>query len=181
MRAPLALVVALPFALLACKGGAEGPGRPLPSYAGHATELFDDVIEPAAVGLPLDPGVDPRADRLLRERTQIGDSTMRVRVSTITAKDEDNGTRYNLGLQVVQQLGGQHPFGTTLELTVPPVSPSSGILKSLEGQIMGKTFIAFVREFVRPDGDHEMHFHFAPDTKVELAAVTDAVAHASEK
>lgn len=173
----------LPFCLLAlhCAPDAQGPGRPLPAYAGHATELFDDVIEPNAVGMTLDPGVDPRADKVLRERVQVGDSTMRVRVATVTAKDQDNGPRYVLGVNVVQQLAGQHPFGTTVELIVDPQTPSSGILKSLEGQIVGKTFVAFVREFVRPDGDHELHFHFGPDSKAELTAVSDAIALAAVK
>ena len=31
------------------------------------------------------------------------------------------------------------------------------------------------REFVRPDGDRELHFHLAPDSKEVKLAVSDAV------
>jgi hypothetical protein len=154
--------------------GAHGPGRPLPSYAGHATVLFDDTIEPAAVGITLDVGVDPRTDRLLRERVQVGDSTSRVRVTTVTAKEEDNGTRYVVGLKSLEPLAGHFPQSETFEVTVGKSSPSTGILKGLDGQIVGKTFVGFVRAFVRPDGDPEVHFHLAPDSKDEIAAVKDA-------
>jgi hypothetical protein len=155
---------------------AAGPTRPLPSYVGHSTELFDDTIEPAAVGISLDVGVDPRSDRQLRERTQVGDAALRARITTITEKDDEGATRYVLGLHTVEMLAGPFPPGDTFEVNVGKSSPSAGLLKGLEGQIVGKTFVAFVREFVRPDGDRELHFHLAPDTKVEISAVKDAAA-----
>jgi len=155
---------------------AQGPGRPLPAYAGHAAELFDDIIEPGAVGLTLDGRPDPRADRALRERTQVGDAVLRVRATTVTAKQEDSGVRYAVGLHTLESVAGPFPPGETFEVTVGPLNPSTGILKTMEGQVVGKTFVVFVRAFVRPDGDQELHFHFAPDTKDELAAVRDAAA-----
>jgi hypothetical protein len=45
----------------------------------------------------------------------------------------------------------------------------------MEARLIGLAFVAFVREFVRPDGDHEVHFHFAPDTKDVKLAVGDAL------
>jgi hypothetical protein len=155
---------------------AQGPGRPLPTYVGHSTELFDDSIDPSAVGISLDVGVDPRSDRKLRERTQTGDAVMRVRVTTITSKEDEGATRYVVGLRTLAKLAGQFPPPDTFEITVGKSNPSAGLLRGLEGQIVGKTFVAFVRAFVRPDGDPELHFHLASDSKVELAAVSDAAA-----
>lgn len=158
-----------------CGGsGADAAKRPLPSYAGHATELFDDAIEPKAVGLELDQPIDPRGDARLRERAQVGDAVLRVRVSTVTAKEEDSGTRYVMGFDALEKLTGPFPPGDEFAVVVDRTSPSAGILKSFQGRLVGKKFVAFVRMFVRADGDRELHFHVAPDTKEEIAAVRAA-------
>ncbi len=173
-----ASLIVAPGALVACAPfpGADGPSRPLPAYAGHATELFDDVIEPAAVGISLDVGADLHSDRRLRERTQVADATVRMRVTTVTAKQEESGTRYIIGMRMLEKLTGQFPPGDTFEIIVGRSSPAVAILKGLDMQLVGKTFVGFLRAFVRPDGDQELHFHLAPDTKAEVGAVKDAVA-----
>jgi hypothetical protein len=166
------LVAAL---LLACGGsGADSAKRPLPSYAGHGAELFDDSIEPRGVGLDLDLPTDPKTDAWLRERTQTGDAALRVRVSTVTEKDEDSGTRYILGLSTVEKLAGVFPPSGDFSVTVGKSNMSNGIVRGLQGRLMGKTFVAFVRLFVRADGDRELHFHLAPDNPQEVAAVRAA-------
>src|SRR6202034_3741291 len=78
------LLVAVSLPLLGCAGANADANRPLPSYVGHAAELFDDGIEPRAVGLDLEQVSDPRSDALLRERTQVSDAALRVRISTLT-------------------------------------------------------------------------------------------------
>jgi hypothetical protein len=170
----LSLVVLL--AACATVDAAGNPTRPLPSYAGHTTELFDDVIEPAAVGISLDVGADPRADRRLRERTQVGDAVVRVRVMTVTTKQEDNGSRYIIGMRTLEKLAGQFPPPDAFEITVGRSSPAVAILKGLDTTLVGKTFVGFVRAFVRADGDTELHFHLGPDSKDEIGAVKDAAA-----
>lgn len=168
----LVLLLALTSApALGCAGGGSGANRPLPSYAGRATELFDDAIEPRAVGLDLEQGSDPRTDALLRERAQVGDATMRVRIGTLTEKQEGSETRYQLGMRILEALAGSYPPPDDFSVTIDATNPSVGIVRSQEDGLVGKTFIAFVRAFVKPDGDHELHFHLAPDTKPEVAAV----------
>ena len=175
-RSSVVTVVALTIASCGTPGPA-GPTRPLPTYVGHTTELFDDTIEPAAVGISLDVGVDPRSDRRLRERTQVGDAVLRVRVTTITAKEDENGAPFFiLGFHTLESLAGAFPPGDTFEVTVGKSSPSAGLLKGMQEQVVGRTFVGFVRAFVRSDGDQEIHFHLAPDTKAEIAAVKDAAA-----
>src|SRR5579884_3938252 len=87
-RAAWALAASLAAApLAACGGGTPGarsPDRPLPPYTGHAVDLFDDGIEPSAVGYPTDQGVNPAGDARLRERTQTGDEVVLARVTTVT-------------------------------------------------------------------------------------------------
>src|SRR5205823_6348936 len=49
--------------LAACGGpDANSPSRPLPAYEGHQAELFDDAIDPRAVGLNLDEARTPQTD-----------------------------------------------------------------------------------------------------------------------
>jgi hypothetical protein len=172
----LALLLTASSALISGCAAAGGSveGRPLPSYAGHAAELFDDAIEPRAVGLELEQGSDPRTDALLRERTQVGDAAMRVRIGTLTEKQEGAETRYQLGMKILETLAGSNPPQGDFNVTVDVASPSVGIVRNLQDGIVGKTFIAFVRAFVRPDGDHELHFHLAPDTQPEREAIRAA-------
>jgi hypothetical protein len=168
------LVVGGCCAFLGCAGANTDATRPLPTYAGHAIELFDDGIEPRAVGLDLEQMSDPRSDALLRERAQLSDGALRVRISTITEKQDGIESLFQLGVHPVETLAGPFPPKEDFVVTVRPHSPSIGILKSLENAIVGKSFVAFVRAFVLADGDRELHFHFAPDTKAEVAAVRDA-------
>jgi hypothetical protein len=170
-------VFALALLVGACGGsGANSANRPLPSYAGHATELFDDALEPKAVGLDLEQPTDPRSDPLLRERAQIGDASLRVRVSTVTTKAEETGSKYQIGVVTLEKLAGPYPPAGEFNVVVDKNSPAIGIMKSFEGRMVGKTFVIFIRLFVRPDGDRELHFHLAPDTKPVLAAVKEATA-----
>jgi hypothetical protein len=168
--------------LVSCGGGspdARSPGRPLPPYTGHAAELFDDAIEPLAVGFPLDPSASPEGDTRVRERTQTGDAVVRARIRTVTSKDEDRGRSWQLGLHVVDRLGGAGPLEDDFTLSVVPSDPASEIVRGFEAQLIGKTFIVFVREFAHAGalaGDPgDLRFHVAGDTADELKAVNDAM------
>jgi hypothetical protein len=173
--AALLLTVAL---TTGCGGGARdpnAPSRPLPAYAGRSVELFDDTIEPAAVGLDFDRGYQPRTDPLFRERAQLSDAVLRVKVQTVTARREGGEATYQLGLLTLEKLGGPHPPSERFDVTIRKGSESHGIMRSFESRLVNREFVAFVRDFVRPDGDREIHFHLAPSTKAVTTAVTDAL------
>lgn len=166
----------------ACGGGTPGardPGRPLPPYNGHAIDLFDDAIEPLAVGYPMDTTPSPQGDTRVRERTQTGDAVVRARVMTVTSKDEDRGRSWQIGLHTVDRLGGSGPLETDFILSVAPHDPAAGIVKAFEARLIGKTFIVFVREFSRegaPPGEAgDLRFHIAADSPEERKAVGAAV------
>jgi hypothetical protein len=172
--------------LLSCGCGgntaeAARPDRPLPSYAAHWTELFDDVIEPTAVGgfqvaFPAGAGRTlPRGDNLLRERSQVGDAVVRARVTTVTTKDEDRGRSWQLGLHTLERLAGEGPLEADFVLRIGPTDSAAGIVRAFETRLIGQTFVAFAREFSRPGGESELHFHLAPDTKDETDAVNAAI------
>ena len=155
--------------------GAGSATRPLPAYAGRAADLFDDAIDPASVGLDFDKGYTAKADPLLRERAQVSDAVLRVKVQTVTGKTDGPESAYQLGLHTVEKMTGDNPPPSDFTVGVNKSSESHGILKNFEGRLVGYPFIAFVREFVRPDGDREIHFHLSPDTKEVKSAVGDAV------
>jgi hypothetical protein len=177
--AALGVVVTATVALVGCAGAerdVNDPSRPLAPYGGRSAELFDDRIEPAAVGLDLDHDFAPRTDRALRERAQVGDAVLRVRVSTVTAKTDGPDAVYQLGLHTVEKLAGKAPPPTDFTVQITKRSEAHGIMKNFESRLVGYAFVAFVRQFAQPDGEREVHFHLTPDTKEVKAAVDDAVA-----
>jgi hypothetical protein len=174
--------VVLALGLLACGGGTPGardPGRPLPPYNGHATELFDDAIEPMAVGYPMDTTASPQGDTRVRERTQTGDAVVRARVMTVTSKVEDSGRSWQIGLHIVDRLGGAGPLENEFTLVVAPHGAAAGIVQAFEARLIGKVFIVFVREFSHegaPPGEAgDLRFHVAADSPDEQKAVNAAI------
>jgi hypothetical protein len=163
-----------PLLVMACGGAASGANRPVPPYSGHTADLFDDVIEARAVGLDPEASGSAKGDPVVRERVQLADATVRVRVDTITVKQEETGASYQVGFRVLDKLAGVHPPGETFTVKIDKGGPSAGILRSYETQLVGKRFIAFVRLFAKSDGDREYHFHLSPDSKDVAQAVQQA-------
>jgi hypothetical protein len=166
-----------------CAGSSNGSQRAAsapPPYASHAAELFDDVIEPEAVGYDLDRAptpMTPMNSNRLRERAQVGDAVVRAHVTTVTSKDEDTGQTWQIGLHTIETLAGSRSPPADFTVQIQNNGPSAGIVRAFEGRLIGKTFVAFVREFAAPGigGDTDLHFHLAPDARPELAAVEAAV------
>jgi hypothetical protein len=180
MRSSFAMVgAALAFSALACGGpesGANSPSRALPAYTGHDVELFDDGIDPKAVGLDYDGALDPRLDTKFRERAQISDAVLRAKVDTVTVRGDGPGARYDLAFKTIEKLSGENAPPSDFTLHIEEVNPSSGIVRTMQTALGGKSFVTFVREFQRADGEAEWHFHLSPDTKEAVSAARDAFA-----
>jgi hypothetical protein len=166
--------------LSACEDGpgAKAPGRPVAPYTGHLTELFDDAIDPAAVGLDMDNSYHPRSDAALRERSQVSDAILRVKITTLTNKIEEGANGgYEIGVKQLEWIGGDHPPGTDqFTIRMRNTTQNSGIMKTMEGRMVGTEFIVFLRQFAGGDGeDKQFHAHFAPATKDVKDAVGDAI------
>jgi hypothetical protein len=160
--------VSVTLALVGC--GGETPDSKLPPYERHAVELFDDEIEPRAVGLAQNIASTPRSDPMVRERTQTGDAVLRVRIETVT----QSGLGVGLTLLTLEKLAGERPPPPSFPVNLGQKSPSMGIVRGLEDKLGGKTFIAFVKAF-NVGGERQYHFHLAPDTKDVRDAVSEAV------
>jgi len=175
----LALGVLCPsFGLVACEPSQPakgGVGAGLPRWEGHALEVFDDNIDPAAVGLSLD-GPSPRNDAHLRERAQTADVVARVRVQTVTVDSSGDHQTYHLGVQVgYPTLTDPKVPDRTFELSIKSTSGAFGIARSFDSRLRGQTFVGFIKRYGTEDGEVAVHWHLAPDTAAVAAAIKEAV------
>jgi hypothetical protein len=174
----LGLVAAL-FAATACGGsapsrGARGPQQ-FPVYSGTASQLFDDRIDPMAVGLA-DVSDNPRTDPTLRARSQSAEIAGRTRVSTVSVDSIGGKPVYRLRFTFVEAPVVVRGFsGNQVEVTVRDDSPAFGIVKWLDTKLIGHSFVGFFHRFSGVN-EPEMRFHLSPDDAQVLAAVRDASA-----
>lgn len=171
-----ALLVLLPGCGEATPEAKAPAGANLPRWEGHARELFDDNIDPAAVGLSME-GPSPRSDPFLRERSQTAAVTARVRVQTVTVDSVGDQKTYHLGVEVgVPPLTTSRVPDKSFELLIKPTSLAFGIAKAFDARLRGSTFIGFIGRFQGEDGEVEVHFHLSPDTAEVASAIKEAVA-----
>lgn len=158
------------------------PGGPEPShpaaeaaaaYDERAARLFDDAIEPAAVGLvPFPPS--PRGDPTFRERVAVAETIARVRVTTVTADSIDGMPTYHVTLVALgPPLAGRELTDGRLELTITSASPAFGIARTLDAQLVGRAFVGFFHRFAS-GVESPLFFHLAADSADVVAAVEEA-------
>jgi hypothetical protein len=155
---------------------ATGPLREYPPYTGRAVDLFDDGIDPIAVGYQLEPGPAPAADAKLQERVQTGDAIVRARVVTVTEKKETSGRSWQIGLHTLARLAGSGALDADFSLEVEATDPGAGMVKAYQSSLVGSSFVVSVRRFglAQAPGESELHFHFSADKPDVLAAVKQA-------
>jgi hypothetical protein len=170
------LGVGLSAGAMACGKGADGPQKTYPPYTGRGAELFDDGIDPIAVGYQLEPGPPPSADAKLRERVQTGDAVVRARVITVTSNKEDAARSWQLGMHSLGRLAGTAPLDDDFTLNVESTDPGAGMVKAFESSLVGASFVVALRTFARAGsaGDADLHFHILADKADVLAAIKEA-------
>jgi len=173
----LALCAALAVGGAGCEPAQAGrtPGANLNRWEARARQVFDDNIDPAAVGLSME-GPSPRADPFLRERAQTAEVVARVRVQTVTVDSVGDQHTYHLGIQVgIPTLTEAKVPDRAFELSIKPTSGAFGIAKAFDNRLRGQTFIGFIRRFSNEAGEMEVHWHLSPDTAEVVAAIKEAV------
>lgn len=173
----LALAVAAVTVGSGCGGAgaeAQAPRRPMARYEGRQMVLFDDAIDPAAVGLSMD-GVSPAQDPMLRSRALESDLVARMRVQTVTRDSVGAKTTYMLSLQpALPPLMPSEVDQPSFELFIDQNSKSFAIVQSLDSQLRGRTFIGFLRRFSGPEGP-KWHWHLTADQQ-DVAQVVQEIA-----
>ena len=159
-------------------GSATGPSQSrqtFPPYAGTALQLFDDRIDPIAVGLA-DVADKPRTNPVLRARTQSAEAVARARVSTLSVDSIGGNPVYRLSLTFIDRPLVRRGFpADRIEIAVRPDSPAFGVVKWLDARLIGRTFIGFFHRFAGND-EPEVRFHLSADDPEVLAAVREASA-----
>lgn len=181
MRCPISSVRLLALAAIALTTvtASCAPAAPalrahaLPAYAGREAALFDDGIEPQAVGYNLEPGVAPREDSLLRERTRLGDRVVRAQVVSITSTRNESGRTWQIGLHTLEKLAGEGGADPEFTLRMNGSAPGASVMRIFDGRMIGIPLMAFIREFEPTGGAgrSELHFHLASQDKDEVDAV----------
>ncbi|MFO0760589.1 MAG: cobalamin ABC transporter substrate-binding protein [Byssovorax sp.] len=154
-----------------------GPAGPLPVWEGRGAQLFDDTIDPAAVGLSLDGPTGGRSDPNLRDRAKEADIVARVKVQTVTLDTMGEQEHYHLNLLIGRPAFAQPRIpDSAVEIEIRTKDPAFGLVKSFDARLRDKTFIGFLRRFQGADGEAHVHFHLSADTESVAAAVKEAVA-----
>ncbi|MGH7439652.1 MAG: hypothetical protein ACRENE_28510 [Polyangiaceae bacterium] len=167
--------------VLGCGGGdaaARGPaGPPPPPYGERDAVLFDDGVEPGALGFGI-AGITDKDERLVNDRVAASDGVVRARVVTVTSKTEDSGTGLFISFRTIETLAGHGaPRGDFVVFESSKAS-GAGLLMAAASRLVGLTFIAYVRRFAgaprdgaeAPDESERegvLHFHLAKDGKDE--------------
>ncbi|MET0593777.1 MAG: hypothetical protein ABW133_13820 [Polyangiaceae bacterium] len=185
MRTYIGFFIASVFGTVTVLGGcsnastSKAPEAPsplsFPPYAGPATQLFDDRIDPMAVGLA---GVteNPRLDQTLKARTQKAEVAGRMRVSTVTVDSVGGRPVYRLRFTLSEAPVVARGFnGNQIEVALTDDSPAFAIVKWLDTKLIGYSFVGFFHRFA---GSYEpqIRFHLSPDDPQVLSAVRDASA-----
>jgi hypothetical protein len=164
--------------LVGCAGAASPVGTPavtFPPYTGQAAALFDDQIDPKAVGLA-DVGTRPRTDPVLRARVRAAEAVARVRVATVTADSSIGKPTYRISLDLSGGSFLRRGFPDDhVELLVRADSPAFGTVKWLDTRLIGRTFIGFFHRYAGAE-DVELRFHLSSDDPDVAGAVSEAAA-----
>ncbi|HEY4118844.1 MAG TPA: cobalamin ABC transporter substrate-binding protein, partial [Byssovorax sp.] len=143
----------------------------LPRWEQHDREVYDDNIDPAAVGLSLE-GPSAYADKFLRERAQTAEVVGYMRVDTVTVESVGDAKRFRLGVRVATPtLGKSKVEERDFELEVSAGNPLLGA--GFEQRVRGKKFIGFIHRYADDMGESTVHFHLSADTPEVARAVQE--------
>lgn len=142
----------------------------LPKYTQAEVASFDDSFAPEV----FDPEASaPKGDRF-RRSVQQADLIVPARLTAINAKRSGGSVRYQLIADpsgaALKGFLGEGP----LEFEIAPGSPSLGMLKAMDTQLVGTKLILLARRY-QLDGKIVMHFRAEADTVPSRQAIAEAL------
>lgn len=146
----------------------------LPKYEGRGPILYNDVIEPAGVGLALD-RLTLRSDPLFRERVQQADGVSRMRVTTVSTEHRGGAKSYRLQLAVVEQKMGGMDSASRIEVDVKPGNAAYGVVHKFGERMSNMVFIVVWKHY-QANGEGVVHYYAAPDDTDARDAAREALA-----
>jgi len=178
MRRSLPLFIAL-LALpmlgsLACSAAPPPSAEaPPPFLTDSMSKLFDNSIEPSAVGL----GVPMRADarNLLLQRAQNAEFILHARIATVSTEGTGETARYIITLRASgAPLNGVKPPADTFTISVAATDPSYALARSRDLQLVGTDVVAIMRRFTTQEGP-VLRWYLAPNTEQVADIVKQAM------
>lgn len=145
----------------------------LPPSAAEESPLFDDRIDPAAVGVA-DVTTQQDDEAALRGRARQANLVARMRVQAVSLESLNQQACYRLQFSVIGEPIVQRAFRErTFEVLLDPNAPAYNTVRWLDTAMVGKTFVGFVRQ-VTGDGPPILRFHFSRDDAGVLRTVEEA-------
>lgn len=171
----------LALSLLGCASRAPSAPSEIPSgarldrYDFEAGRLFDQIIDPKALGLLASSSSLSRTESLLlRERARRAHVVTRVRVQTVTLDSARGIAGYQLVLAAVDEpLGRAELPRGRVEIEIGPQTPAFGVAKSFDTRLVGRHFLGFFRWFLEGD-EPRLHWHLTADDPESLAVAREA-------
>jgi hypothetical protein len=145
----------------------------LPAYTGASVKLYNDSIEPSALGLSLDK-VSFKNDAVFRERVQQADVVSEVTITTVTIGKTEEKSVYFLQFEPQQGYTKQGLAADMIDLRVADGEGAYPLLNMIQTRARGRKFIGMWKRF-REGNVATLHWYFAPDNEDTVAAVKEAL------
>lgn len=170
-RTKFTLASLMLFSALGCRSD-RTPVRALPTYTPEQALLLDDAFGPGVVD-----GDDAIEDTAIwRARVEAARAIAPALVATVSL---DSMTGRAGELSISFEVTGAPLSGTlaqgSIEVEVPPGSPSYRLIRARRDAISGKRLLLFVAWF-DDDGEPTPHWHAEPDQAATREAVARALA-----
>jgi hypothetical protein len=161
------LLLCLSVGIAGC-GGASVPAprtidpAELPPYDAEAAELFDDSLALEIFQLKVDP-TSIENNAVFGKRARLANRIQAVRLRTIAEDRAGDNVRYKLVVSPVAAPIVGETFAAEDELRVGQASPSLNLIRSMDVELVGRSFVVLVRSFRLGDKQVD-HFRAEPDT-----------------
>lgn len=163
----------LSIAATGCGASVLGPNSAdLEPWQGQLQNLFDDSVDPSAIGLA-GPSFST-AQGAVQQRADKADYIVFARAVTVSTQGVDKALSYLISLRIEPEpVAGPKPPFDSLDLTITQDNPSFSLVKARDMQLTGTRFVAFLR-FFPGSPDPVIHWHLARDGQDVVHAINNA-------
>lgn len=143
----------------------------LPLHKDHLATLFDDSIEPAAMGLNMEK-VILKIDPKFRDRVREADVLAAVKVTTVTVGKIEERSIIHIQFSTEQVFSPSAPEAEHLELRIPEGTQAYGVMQAVQNKARNRSLVGAWKRF-RSGNEAVIHFYFAPNDADTIAAIKE--------
>lgn len=173
LASSICLCTCLCITTTGCGAAVLGPNSAeLEPWQGQLQQLFDDSVDPSAIGLA-GPSFST-AQGALHQRADKADYIVFARAVTVSTQGVDQALCYVISLRIEPEpIVGRKPPFDSLELVVTQDNPTFSLVQARDIQLTGTKFVAFLR-FFPGSPDPMIHWHLARDGQDVVHAIKNA-------